>query len=165
MPSRRSILRAASAAAGGALAGCTALRRGVEGYVQLKSVAGQDSENGRQHEESVLRVALSSPPGAGEPEVTFRSEEWTDCFDAPHEPVVSDALHEKLSRAYDRVRYVVGVCSPAWADDGEPIGCYNVATSRENFNRVQVHDRVRVSSDGTSLSVHSVDGEWTFSGS
>jgi hypothetical protein len=27
---------------------------------------------------------------------------------------------------------------------------------------VQVHERVRASSDGTSLTIHSVDGDWAF---
>lgn len=162
MPSRRSLIRTASAVAGGAFAGCTSLSRGVDGYVQLKSVQGRYSENGQQFEESIIRVTLSSPPGADSPELTFLSDEWKDRFDTPHEPAVSDALHSDLSQAYDSVRYVVGVCCPAWADDKESEGCYNVSTTRENFNRVQVHDRVRASSDGTSLTIHSVDGRWTF---
>lgn len=162
MPSRRSLIQTASVVAGGAFAGCTSLSPGVDGYVQLKSVQGRYSKNGQRSEESIIRVTLSSPSGAGPPELTFLSDEWKDRFDTPHEPMVSDGLHADLSQAYDSVRYVVGVCSPEWANDEESEGCYNVATTRENFNRVQVHDRVRASSDGTYLSIHSVDGQWTF---
>jgi hypothetical protein len=38
----------------------------------------------------------------------------------------------------------------------------NVATTRTNFNRVQVHSRVTASSDGTYLTIHSVDWVWEF---
>lgn len=162
MPSRRSLIQTACAVAGGAFAECTSLNRGVDGYVQLKSVQGRHSENGQQFEESIIRVTLSSPPGADSPELTFFSDEWNDRFNTPHEPTVSDDLHADLSQAYDAVRYVTGVCSPEWANDEESEGCYNVSTTRENFNSVQVHDRVRASSDGTYLSIHSVDGKWTF---
>ena len=161
MPSRRALLHATSVAAAGLLAGCGALQRGVDGYVQLKSIAGRYTEDGTRYEESLLRVGLSSPPG-GSPDVRRRSDEWADRFDDPAEPTVGEPLHADLRQAYEEVRYVVGVCSSEWSDDGESVGCYNVATTRENFNRVQVHDRVRASSDGTSLSIHSVDGTWEF---
>ena len=161
MPSRRDLLVTTGTVAGGALAGCTLFERGVPGYVQLKSVNGRDRSDGRRYEESILRVGLSSPPGEGPPEVRFARDEWASRFDDVQEPVVTDTLHTDLQRAYESIRYVVGVCSPEWADDNERSGCFNVATSRENFNRVQVHDRVRASSDGMSLSIHSVDGQWT----
>jgi hypothetical protein len=147
----------------GGVAGCGQLLGGVDGYVQLQSIAGRYSDGGRQTEESILRVTLSSPPGTGPPQVDFLHDDWASQFESPQTPVVSDDLHDELQRAYETVRYVVGVCSPAWADsEDESIGCYNVATTRENFNRVQVHDHVTVSSDGTSLTIHSTDGEWTF---
>ncbi len=109
MPSRRSLIQTAGATAGGAFAGCTSLSRGVDGYVQLKSVQGRHSENGEQFEESIIRVTLSSPPGADSPELTFLSDEWNDRFDTPHEPTVSDSLHADLSQDYDSVRFVIGV--------------------------------------------------------
>jgi hypothetical protein len=165
MVSRRPLLRgiAATGTAGLAgLAGCSAFAPGVEGYVQLKSIAGVTDEDGTRSEEVVLRVSLASPPGDGPPRLGQRREEWVARFENPREPVVSDALHDDLGRTYDDVRYVVGVCSPEWADDDESIGCFNVATTRENYNRVQVHQAVRASSDGTSLTIHAVDGQWTF---
>lgn len=160
--SRRTVLRTAGVAIAGAFAGCTALDRGAEGHVQLKSISGVTENEGRSVEVSVLGVDASFSPDSEPPEVRYLDDAWADRFDAPREPAVSDALHDDLIRTFDRVRYAVGVCSPSWADDGESVGCYNVATTRENFNRVQVHDRVRASSDGTSLTVHSVDGTWTF---
>lgn len=163
MPSRRNLLRTASGATCGLLAGCPSLDRGDEGYVQLKSIQVRYSEDGRRVDESILRVTLSSPPGAEQPELNELDGEWADRFETPHEPVVPDVLHADLSRAYETVRYVVGVCCPAWADDEEEsVGCYNVATTRENFNRVQVHDRVRASSNGTYLTIHSREGTWSF---
>lgn len=162
MPSRRELLVATGTVASGALAGCTLLERGVPGYVQLKSIQGRYRTNGRQHEESVLRVTLSSPPGERPPEVAFLDGEWESRFEEQREPVVSNSLHADLQQSYETVRYVVGVCSREWADEGEESGCFNVATTRENFNRVQVHDRVRASSDGTFLTIHSVEGKWSF---
>lgn len=162
MVSRRTLLHAGSVAASGVLAGCSVPGLGVSGYVQLKSIGARAQRDGRQVERSILRVTLSSPPGAEPPELTYLHDEWADRFDTPREPVVSDAFHDELIQAYDTVRYVVGVCSPAWAGNRESVGCYNVSTTRANFNRVQVHNRVRASSDGTYLSIHSVDGTWTF---
>jgi len=77
-------------------------------------------------------------------------------------PVVSDAVHRQLTGRFDMVRYVVGTTSPAWAENGESLGSFNMATTRANFNRVQVHDRVTASSDGSYLTIHSVDGIWEF---
>ncbi|WP_255151364.1 hypothetical protein [Halorarius halobius] len=161
MPSRRTLLWTVGTASLAATAGCSALDRGVPGYVQLKSIEGVRTDDGTRHGESILRVTLSSPPG-GRPELSHVNDEWVDRFETPHTPTVSDALAADLSAAFDEVRYVVGVCSPKWADDGEPIGCYNVNTTRKTFDRAQVHDRVRASSDGTYLTVHAVDGEWNF---
>lgn len=163
MPSRRTLLRAVpgTVALAGA-AGCSALEPGVDGYVQLKAINGVTSASGTRSEETLLRVQLSSPPGDGPPQVVHENEEWSDRFANPREPVVLDALHQDLQDAYDEMRYIVGVCSPEWADDDEEIGCYNVATTRGNFNRVQVHQAVRASSDGTSLTIHAVDGDWSF---
>ena len=159
MPSRRTLLRTISVAAGSVYAGCSSLDPGVDGYVQLKSI---EAREGNDAFETVLRVVLSSPPGASQPDLTHHQDEWVNRFDTPHEPVVSDALHDDLTQAYDTVKYVVGVCSPSWADSGESVGCRNESMSREDFNGVQVHDRVRASTDGRTLSIHSVEGSWTF---
>lgn len=162
MPSRRTLLRSAGVAAAGALAGCNALRPGAEGYVQLKSIEGRYEEDGVRKGDRVLDVELSSPPGEKPPELDGPTEEWERYFETPREPTVSGTLHDELRRSYEEVRYVVGVCTPKWAGDDEDVGCYNVATTRETFNRAQVHDRVRASSDGSSLTIHSVDGRWPF---
>ena len=160
MPSRRTLLRTASVAAG-SLAGCSALARGVDGYVQLKSIEAREGSTDRPFT-TILRVTLSSPPGASQPEVTHSHDEWIDRFDTPHNPIVSDVIYDDLTRAYSTVKYVIGVCSPSWRDRGESVGCTNDAASRTAFNRVQVHDRVRASTDGGSLSIHSVAGAWPF---
>lgn len=161
MPSRRTLLRTISGVASCGIAGCTSLDRGVDGYVQLKSIEARGGNDQRPFE-TVLRVMLSSPPGASKPKLTHHQDQWTDRFDTPHRPEVSDALHEELTRAFDTVKYVIGICSPSWADGGESVGCINDSTTREDFNLVQVHDRVRASTDGASLSIRSVDGSWTF---
>lgn len=164
MPSRRTVPRTVSALTFGSFAGCTQFFGGVDGYVQLKSIAGRYSGSRRQTEVSILRVTLSSPPGAEPPSVTYLHDDWEAEFDSPRTPVISDDLHGELQRAYETIRYVVGVCSPSWAkSEDESVGCYNVATTRKNFNRVQVHDHVEASSDGTFLTIHSVEGDWTFS--
>lgn len=162
MPSRRTVLAAAGTTAAATTAGCSLVSRGSAGYVQLKSINGVRETSDGRAEESVVRVSLSSPAGEGPPELLYLADRWADRFETPRRPVVSDALAADLDVAYDTVRYVVGVCCPAWADDGEDVGCYNVATTRTNFDRVQVHDRVRASSDGTYLTIHEVDGEWEF---
>ncbi|WP_323674618.1 hypothetical protein [Halorubellus sp. PRR65] len=162
MPSRRTALRRVGVATAVGLAGCSVLDRGVDGYVQLKSIFGTPVDGEDRGNEHVLRVQLASSPGSEPPDLRQHDDRWTDRFDDPRRPVVSDDLHADLEREYDDLHYLVGVCSPAWADDDERIGCYNVRTTRENFNAVQVHQRVRASSDGTSLTIHSTDGQWAF---
>lgn len=162
MPSRRQILAVGSTICAAGLAGCSLLDRGKDGYVQLKSVQTWETDGSQQIERAIIRVTLSTPPGEDTPKLTHLDDEWADRFDTPRTPVVSDTLHEDLTRAYDTIKYVVGVCSPAWADDEKSVGCYNISTTRENFNRVQVHDQVTASSDGTHLTIHSVDESWDF---
>lgn len=162
MPSRRQFLAGGSTLYVTGLAGCSLFDQGKDEYVQLKSVEAREPDGTQQTERAIIRVTLSTPPGEDPPELSHLDEEWADRFDTPRTPIVTDALHEDLTRAYDTIRYVVGICSQSWADDGESVGCYNVSTTRENFNRVQVHDQVTASSDGTSLTIHSVDGSWTF---
>lgn len=162
MPSRRSVLATVSVASVGAFGGCSILSPGNEGYVQLKSIQATATVDGTSHTESIVRVGLSSPPGEEEPELSRLDDRWVDRFETPRTPEVSESLARDFDREFDDVRYVVGVCCPAWADPEEDVGCFNVATTRETFNRAQVHDRVRASSDGTTLTIHSVDGEWNF---
>jgi hypothetical protein len=123
---------------------------------------GVIEENGHQRWEPIVRVTLSSPPGADSPRLSYLADEWADRFDEPSEPVVPDDRRDDLRRDYSEIRYVVGVCSPSWDEREDAVGCYNVSTTRENFNAVQVHDRARASSDGTYLTIHSTDGTWSF---
>jgi hypothetical protein len=161
MPSRRTVLGAAGTGVALALSGCTGTADRVEGYVQLKSIDGLLREPGRTEEVSVLKVYASHENGTP-PELAVLDEEWADRFPVPRRPVVPDGLHDALTDRFDAVRYVVGTTSPGWAGDGESFGSFNVATTRENFNRVQVHTAVTASSDGTYLTIHSVDGLWEF---
>jgi hypothetical protein len=162
MPSRRTLLRTVTVAASGTLAACQSFARGDDGYVQLKSITGVIEEDGQQRWEPIVRVTLSSPPGADSPRLSYLADEWADRFDEPSEPVVPDDRRDDLRRDYSEIRYVVGVCSPSWDEREDAVGCYNVSTTRENFNAVQVHDRARASSDGTYLTIHSTDGTWSF---
>ncbi len=120
------MLRGVGAATAVGLAGCSVLDRGVEGYVQLKSIFGIDADNEDGSDEYVVSVRLAGSPDSEPPELTQHDDRWVERFDDPRRPVVSDALHADLEREYDDLQYLVGVCSPAWADDGESIGCYNV---------------------------------------
>jgi len=161
MPSRRTFLRAVGAGTSIALAGCLNSTERVEGYVQFKLVDGLVEEQGRTEEVSIVQVDASHENDEP-PEVAHIDEEWADRFPTPRMPVVPDPLHDALTDRFDAVRYVVGTTSPGWAEGDESLGSFNVATTRENFNRVQVHHEVTASSDGTSLTIHSVDGLWDF---
>jgi hypothetical protein len=134
----------------------------VEGYIQLKSIIGLTRRSGDTEQTSILRVTASYEPNSAPQELGHLDENWADRFPVPRAPVVSDALHSAFTDQFDTVRYVVGTTSPQWAEDGESLGSFNVATTRTNFNRVQVHNEVTVSSDGTFLTIHSVDGLWNF---
>jgi len=166
VPTRRALLRAATAgvtAGAAGLAGCLGPDR-VSGYVQLKAVVGVVFEDGVRADRTVLRVSLGSPPGEAPPDVDFQMDRWADAFADPRRPEVGPELADRLGRAYEEVRYVVGVCSPAWAEDGEAVGCINGNVTREEFDAAQVYDEVTASwDDGDStLTVHSVDGTWAF---
>mgnify|MGYP000200478715 CR=1 FL=1 len=161
MPSRRTFLRAVGAGVPLALAGCLNTTERVEGYVQFKLIDGLREEPGRTEEAPIVHVDASHENDEP-PELVHLDEGWADRFPTPRMPVVPDPLHDALTDQFDSVRYVVGTTSPGWAEGEESLGSFNVATTRENFNRVQVHTAVTASSDGTYLTTHSVDGLWDF---
>ncbi|ELZ96943.1 hypothetical protein C440_04178 [Haloferax mucosum ATCC BAA-1512] len=161
MPSRRTVLGAVGVGLASGVAGCLSGSQRVSGYIQYKSIAGVIERSNRRREESIISVDASYEPSESPPDVSL-DDEWADYFPAPRMPVVPESLDADLRNEFDSVRYVVGVTSPEWADEGESVGSFNVATSRENFNRVQVHTEVTASSDGTYLTIHSVDGLWEF---
>lgn len=161
MPSRRTFLGTVGLGLACGVAGCITGPRRVEGYIQFKSIAGVIERLGEYREVDIISVDASYEPSKTPPDVSL-SEEWADHFPAPQMPVVPISLDTALHEQFDDVRYVVGVTSPEWAEEDETVGSFNVATTRENFNRVQVHTRVTASSDGTYLTIHSVDGLWEF---
>ncbi|ACV12172.1 conserved hypothetical protein [Halorhabdus utahensis DSM 12940] len=160
MPSRRTLLASIGAGVPLAFAGCLLDDGRVEAYVQFKSIGGVTESDGRRENVDILSVDASYEPNVAPPDVHLH-DAWADRFPEPRMPVVSDDLHTDLTDQFDSVRYVVGTTSPEWGDD-EPVGSFNVATTRENFNRVQVHTAITASSDGTYLTIHSVDGLWEF---
>jgi len=161
MPSRRTFLSTVGAGGTLALAGCLNTTERVEGYIQFKLVDGLVEKPGRTEEVSIVQVDASHENDEP-PELVHLDGAWADRFPTPRMPVVPDPLHDALTDQFDSVRYVVGTTSPAWAEGDESLGSFNVATTRENFNRVQVHHEVTASSDGTYLTIHSVDGLWDF---
>ncbi|MFC7133626.1 hypothetical protein ACFQJ3_10860 [Salinibaculum sp. GCM10025337] len=161
MPSRRAFLSTAGTSVSLALAGCLNSPQRVEGYVQFKLIDGLIEESGQTTEIPIINVDASYENGTP-PDLVYLNEEWADRFPIPRMPTVSDSLHRTLTEQFDSVRYVVGTTSPEWAEDDESVGSFNVSTTRENFNRVQVHSKVTASSDGTYLTIHSVDGLWNF---
>jgi hypothetical protein len=162
MPSRRTLLRTIGTGATFAVAGCLGSRERVEAYVQFKSITGLTQRSGETEQTSILRVTASYEPNNAPPELGHLNEDWADRFPVPRAPTVSDGLHNALTDQFDTIRYVVGTTSSEWAENGESLGSFNVATTRTNFNRVQVHNKVTASSDGTFLTIHSVDGLWNF---
>ena len=161
MPSRRVVLSTVGASVPRALAGCLNSTERVEGYIQFKVVDGLIEEPGHRTAVTILNVTASYE-NETPPELITLDEEWEDWFPVPRMPTVSDSLHDALTERFDSVRYIVGTTSPGWGEDGERLGSFNVATTRENFNSVQVHSKVTASYDGTQLTIHSVDGLWDF---
>lgn len=161
MPSRRTVLSAVGSGVALPFTGCLDTKQRVQGYVQLKAINGIQEEPDKREVVPVLEVRASHENDAG-PELIHLEDEWEDRIPIPRKPVVSEELHDAFSDRFDSVRYVVGITSPGWADEDESLGSFNVATTRENFNRVQVHTKVTASSDGTYLTIHSVDGIWDF---
>lgn len=162
MPSRRSLFSTVGAGVLISLVGCLSSEEKVDAYIQSKSITGVIDGETRREEISIVDIRASYDPNGEPPRLANLDDNWADRFPVPRMPVVSDALHEELSERFDRVRYVVGTTSPEWDENGESLDSFNVATTRANFNRVQVHNRVTASSDGTYLTIHSVDGIWEF---
>ena len=161
MPSRRTVIRSLGVAALGGL-GAWLWLTPATGYVQEKSIEARYREGNQLHSESVITVTLSNPPGSDSPQVNWLHDDWQDRFESPATPVVSESLHTELQQVYEEIRYVVGVCSPAWGEIEQATGCYNASAGREDFNRVQVHDRVTASKTNAGLSIHNVEGKWSF---
>lgn len=161
MPSRRAFLAIAGTSVPVTLAGCLDSPQRVKGYIQFKTITGLREGPSRTTEIPIIKVDASYENDTP-PDLVHLNEEWRNQFPIPQMPTVPDALHSRFTERFDSVRYVVGTTSPGWAEDDESLGSFNVATTRENFNRVQVHSKVTASSDGTSLTIHSVDGLWKF---
>lgn len=161
MPSRRAFLSTVGTSVSLGLAGCLNSPQRVEGYVQFKVIDGLIEKSGQTTEIPIINVDATYENDTP-PDLVYLNEEWADLFPVPRMPTVSDSLHRTLTEQFDSVRYVVGTTSPGWAEDDERVGSFNVSTTRENFNRVQVHSKVTASSDGTYLTIHSVDGLWNF---
>ena len=162
MLSRRTLLSSVGTGAVVSLAGCLNSEDRVDAYIQCKSITGVIEEESYRESVSVINVDASYGPNREPPGLVHLNDDWANQFPVPRMPVVSDALHKQLTERFDTVRYVVGTTSPEWAKNGESLGSFNVATTRTNFNRVQVDSRVTASSDGTYLTIHSVDGVWEF---
>jgi hypothetical protein len=162
IPSCRTLLGAVGTGAVVSLAGCLNSKERVDAYIQLKSITGVLEEGTQREEINIIDVDASYDPNGEQPGLVNRNDDWADQFPVPRMPVVSEGLHKQLTRRFDTVRYVVGTTSPEWAENSESLGSFNVATTRANFNRVQVHSRVTASSDGSYLTIHSVDGIWEF---
>jgi hypothetical protein len=162
MPSRRTYLGAIGTGAVVSLAGCLNADERVDAYIQYKSITGVVEDGMHRENHRIVTVDTSYDPNGEPPDLVHLDDEWADRFPVPRMPVVSDGLHEQFTERFDTVRYVVGTTSPEWAEDGESLGSFNVATTRTNFNRVQVDTRVTASSDGSYLTIHSVDGVWEF---
>jgi len=162
MPSRRTVIWSLGVAALGGL-GAWLWLTPATGYVQEKSIEARYQEGNQLHSESVITVTLSNPPGSNSPQIDWLHDDWRDRFESPSTPVASKSLHNELQQVYEEVRYVIGVCSPSWGEEEETTGCYNASAGREDFNRVQVHDRVSASkTTNAGLSIHSVKGKWSF---
>ena len=162
MLSRRTLLSGVGTGAIVSLAGCLNSEDRVDAYIQFKSITGVIEEETARKEVSVINVDASYDPNGEPPGLVHLNDDWANQFPVPRMPVVSDALHKQLTERFDTVRYVVGTTSPEWGKNDESLSSFNVATTRANFNRVQVHNRVTASSDGTYLTIHSVDGVWEF---
>ncbi|GKZ13172.1 hypothetical protein [Haladaptatus sp. T7] len=161
MPSRRDVLTTISAcAAGGALAGCSALAA-VGGYVEKKQITGTRRQNGGLRDETVVSVELSEL--ADDPVVSV-AERWVQRFPDPKRLRISETFDDRLRDEYESLGYVVGVCSPDWSSGSDSVGCYTAPTGRDDFNRAQVGDRVRASYSNSKIRIRSNEGTWVASG-
>jgi hypothetical protein len=152
MPSRRTILAGLSGTLVG-MAGCGALS-GVPGYIQSKHIDGWP-ENGPN--ETVLGVGYDHQTNDVDSGVADRWERYVDDIDAP---TISDTFHEALQREYQEVWYQARFCS----EQAASYGCILDFVDRDDFNRVQVPDRVRAKhlDEDNRIEVYSVLGTQTF---
>jgi hypothetical protein len=146
------MLSTLAAGVAGAVAGCNEPMTAT-GYVQVKAVLGR--RNGTTRD--VIQVQLGDPESKGVIDGVVR-DRWADRFEDPKRPTVPAALHEDLESYYEDVTYLVGVCSDDWPDTY----CNNAQADREDFNRVQVYDRVRAAMEDSEIEIYGVEGTWTF---
>ncbi|SFL09083.1 hypothetical protein SAMN04487950_2394 [Halogranum rubrum] len=159
MSSRRTLLACLSTIGLASVSGCLSmvgLRK--RGYIQWKWISVEhEHEDGQLHSEKVLDASLSHPVERGAID-SWVAEEYAEFVDDTDYPVVSESFHRALARQNKRVNYGIGVCGSDFASRDERSGCLNTWTSREDFNRVQVYDRVEVSEDDGRFDVHRVTG-------
>lgn len=149
---RRRLLAALGAGAGAATAGCLS-RLGLAGtgYLQLKAIDVRWEHRGTTWSDDVLWFVHERDEGTirGRYDPRYAG----DAVDAPDDIAVDDALHDRLTREFAGVRYVVGVCGDHFGGSRGSYGCTNAETGRADFNRVQLDDRAEVLERGARLDV------------
>lgn len=158
MPSRRAFLAATASAAtaGAATAGCLGGRfqSGTTAYLQFKTVSVSWTSDGQWYRADVLdvahRVDEATVEGYYDPEYA------AEAVRPPSRIEVGEALHDRLTREFDEVDYVLGACSEGFGD-GDTVGCLNQRAGREDFDAAPLTGRVTLADRDDQFDVLDAD--------
>jgi hypothetical protein len=158
VPSRRAFLAttATAAAAGAASAGCVGgvFESGTEAYLQFKSVSVSWTEGAQWYQADVLdvahRVDEATVEGYYDPEYAASAVQPATRIE------VGADLHDRLTREFDEVDYVLGACGEGFGE-GDAVGCLNQRAGREDFDAAPLTGRVTLADRDDQFDVLDAD--------
>lgn len=162
MPSRRRFLTTAAAVAtGAASAGCLGgvFESGTEAYLQFKTVSVSWNRDNQTYRSRVLdvthRIDDDTVEGYYDPEYASNAVQPATRIE------VGESLHDRLTREFDEVDYVLGACGEGFGG-GDAVGCLNQRAGREDFDAAPLTGRVTVADrDGQFDVLDAEPGEYT----
>lgn len=158
MPSRRAFLATTTAAVavGAASAGCVGgvFESGTEAYLQFKAVSVSWQRDNETYRSEVLDVAHHVDEGTVEG--YYDPEYAANAVQPATRIAVGESLHDRLTREFDDVRYVLGACGDGFGD-GDTVGCLNQRAGREDFDAAPLTARVTLADRNDQFDVLDAD--------
>ena len=163
MRSRRSFLAttAAAVSVGAASAGCLGgvFESGTGAFLQFKAISVTWRRDNETYRAEVLDVAHHVDEGTIE---GYYDPEYASNAVQPATSIaVGESLHDRLTREFDEVEYVLGACGDGFGD-GDTVGCLNQRAGREDFDAAPLTGRVTLADRNDQFDVLDAEpGEYT----
>ena len=158
MPGRRAFLTKTTAAVGLAAgaAGCVGgiFESGTDAYLQFKAVSVSWRRDNQTYRAEVLDVAHHVDDATVE---GYYDPEYASAAVDPATRVeVGEALHDRLTREFETVDYLLGACGEGFGD-GDAVSCLNQGAGRKDFNAAPLTGRVTVANRDGQFDVLDAD--------